>query len=83
MAAVLSLVIPGVGQFYNGDFWRGVFWLIITPGLWIGTGRLSRGQYTDMVAYLLQLNGMPAGQRRLSDDPKQLELIRLAMWLGR
>ncbi len=37
-AAVLSLVIPGVGQFYNGEFWRGIFWLIITPGMWIGTG---------------------------------------------
>lgn len=40
VAAVLSLVIPGVGQFYNGTFWRGIFWLIITPGLWIGTGGL-------------------------------------------
>ena len=39
-AAVLSLVIPGVGQFYNGDFLRGLFWLILTPGLWIGTGGL-------------------------------------------
>jgi TM2 domain-containing membrane protein YozV len=38
MAAVLSLIIPGVGQFYNGDFLRGVFWLIVTPGLWIGSG---------------------------------------------
>ena len=37
-AAVLSLLIPGVGQFYNGHFWRGIFWLIITPGLWIGSG---------------------------------------------
>jgi TM2 domain-containing membrane protein YozV len=37
-AAVLSLIIPGVGQFYNGDFLRGLFWLIVTPGLWIGTG---------------------------------------------
>ena len=37
-AAVLSLLIPGVGQFYNGDFLRGLFWLIVTPGLWIGTG---------------------------------------------
>jgi len=46
-------------------------------------GRLSRGQYTDIVAYLLQQNGMPAGSRRLSADPKQLELIRLALWLGR
>jgi len=40
VAAVLSLVIPGVGQIYNGDFLRGAFWLIVTPGLWIGTGGL-------------------------------------------
>jgi TM2 domain-containing membrane protein YozV len=38
VAAVLSFVIPGVGQFYNGKFLRGIFWLIITPGLWIGSG---------------------------------------------
>lgn len=38
VAAVLSLLIPGVGQFYNGAFLRGLFWLIITPGLWIGSG---------------------------------------------
>lgn len=38
VAAVLSLVVPGVGQIYNGDFLRGIFWLIITPGMWIGTG---------------------------------------------
>ena len=36
-AAVLSAVIPGLGQFYNGDFLRGLFWLIVTPGLWIGS----------------------------------------------
>ena len=39
-AAVLSLIIPGIGQFYNGDVWRGIFWLIITPGFWIGSGGL-------------------------------------------
>jgi len=37
-AAVMSLILPGVGQIYNGHFLRGIFWLIITPGLWIGTG---------------------------------------------
>ena len=37
-ASVLSLIIPGVGQFYNGDFLRGLFWLIVTPGFWIGSG---------------------------------------------
>ncbi len=38
LAAVLSFVVPGVGQIYNGNFLRALFWLIITPGLWIGTG---------------------------------------------
>jgi TM2 domain-containing membrane protein YozV len=38
VAAVLSLVVPGVGQIYNGKFLRGAFWLVVTPGLWIGTG---------------------------------------------
>jgi TM2 domain-containing membrane protein YozV len=39
-AAVLSFLIPGIGQIYNGTILRGVFWLIITPGLWVGTGGL-------------------------------------------
>jgi TM2 domain-containing membrane protein YozV len=38
VAGVLSLVVPGVGQIYNGAFLRGVFWLIVTPGLWLGSG---------------------------------------------
>ncbi|HUN55203.1 MAG TPA: DUF5683 domain-containing protein [Smithella sp.] len=38
IAAVLSLLIPGVGQFYNGTFWRGLFWIILTLGLWIDSG---------------------------------------------
>jgi hypothetical protein len=41
VAAVLSAIIPGVGQFYNGRFLAGILWLIITPGLWIGTGGLD------------------------------------------
>jgi TM2 domain-containing membrane protein YozV len=39
-AAVLSFILPGLGQIYNGKFLRGVFWLIITPGFWIGSGGL-------------------------------------------
>jgi TM2 domain-containing membrane protein YozV len=38
IAAVLSAIIPGIGQFYNGRILAGILWLIITPGLWIGTG---------------------------------------------
>ena len=40
LAAVLSAIIPEVGQFYNGRILAGILWLIITPGLWIGTGGL-------------------------------------------
>jgi TM2 domain-containing membrane protein YozV len=40
IAAVLSFVLPGVGQIYNGAFLRGIFWLIITPGLWLGSAGL-------------------------------------------
>lgn len=40
IAAVLSAIVPGVGQFYNGQILWGIVWLIITPGFWIGTGGL-------------------------------------------
>jgi TM2 domain-containing membrane protein YozV len=40
VAAVLSFFIPGVGQLYNGEILRGLFWLIVTPGLWIGSAGL-------------------------------------------
>ena len=37
-AAVLSFLIPGVGQMHNDKFLRAIFWLIIEPGFWIGSG---------------------------------------------
>jgi TM2 domain-containing membrane protein YozV len=51
IAAVLSLIVPGVGQIYNGDFLRGLFWLIITPGFWIGTAGLFGWPFHLMSAY--------------------------------
>ncbi len=38
LAAVLSLLVPGVGQFYTGHWVWGIIWLVITPGLWLGSG---------------------------------------------
>ena len=35
IAAVLSFLIPGLGQIYNGDFLRAIFWLILTAALWV------------------------------------------------
>ena len=40
VAAILSFFIPGLGQLYNGTWVRAIFWFIITPGLWLGTGGL-------------------------------------------
>ncbi len=38
LAGILSLIIPGAGQLYNGRILAGILWLIITPGMWIGSG---------------------------------------------
>jgi TM2 domain-containing membrane protein YozV len=51
LAAVFSLLIPGVGQIYNGDFLRGLFWLIITPGFWIGSAGLLGWPFHLISAY--------------------------------
>jgi hypothetical protein len=51
VAAILSLVVPGVGQIYNGDFLRGAFWLVVTPGFWLGTGGLLGGACHLISAY--------------------------------
>jgi TM2 domain-containing membrane protein YozV len=37
IAAVLSFLLPGLGQFYNGKFLRGIFWLIVGGGVWFGS----------------------------------------------
>lgn len=42
LAGLLSFIVPGTGQLYNGQILAGVLWLIalvtIIPGFWIGTG---------------------------------------------
>ncbi len=40
LAGILSFIIPGVGQLYNGRILWGIFWLLITPGFWLGSGGL-------------------------------------------
>jgi TM2 domain-containing membrane protein YozV len=37
IAGVLSLLIPGVGQIYNGRVLVGILWLILTGFSWIGS----------------------------------------------
>lgn len=38
---------------------------------------LSKQEYIDVVAYLLQLNRMPAGEKELTADPALLKAIRI------
>ena len=38
-------------------------------------GDLSRQQYSNLVAYLLRMNGAPAGEHELGNDPMQLDQI--------
>jgi TM2 domain-containing membrane protein YozV len=50
LAAVLSLILPGVAQFYNGRILAAILWLI-TPGFWIGAGGLLGWIFTLISAY--------------------------------
>jgi mono/diheme cytochrome c family protein len=40
-------------------------------------GTLTPAEYSAVVAYLLRLNGMPAGREELPSDAKALEKIRI------
>jgi TM2 domain-containing membrane protein YozV len=51
VASILSLVVPGVGQIYNGDILRGAFWLIATPGGWVASGGIVGGACHLVSAY--------------------------------
>jgi TM2 domain-containing membrane protein YozV len=52
LAGFLSLLIPGVGQLYNGQIFWGIIWLLFTPGFWIGTGGLLGWLCHIVAAYL-------------------------------
>ena len=38
VAGLLSFIVPGIGQLYNGRILAGILWLLLTPGFWLGTG---------------------------------------------
>jgi len=37
LAGILSFLIPGLGQIYNGRILVGILWLILTGFSWIGS----------------------------------------------
>ncbi len=46
LAAVLSAIVPGVGQLYNGRILAGILWLIITPASGSARAACSAGYAT-------------------------------------
>ena len=60
LAGVFSLLVPGVGQFYAGRPIWGIFWLIITPGFWIGSGGLLG--WVCHIASAVQAHGQSGGR---------------------
>ena len=40
-------------------------------------GKLSRGDYAAIMAYLLKLNGLPSGERQLPEEDEELKRIRI------
>ena len=40
VAGILSLLIPGLGQIYNGRILIGIIWLLVTGVSWIGSAGL-------------------------------------------
>lgn len=70
-------------DWYRGDVVRvwdgqplfGLFDVISTRMPEDNPGGLSRRQYVDMLAYILELNGMPAGDRELSTGASRLRQI--------
>ena len=37
IAGLLSLLVPGLGQLYNGRILAGILWLLLTGVSWIGS----------------------------------------------
>ena len=70
-------------DWYQGDVMRawegapllGFFELVRTSMPQSNPGSLKRREYVDMVAYILELNGMPAGQDALSSRASVLRNI--------
>ena len=61
IAALLSFVAPGFGQIYNRDYLRGIFWLIVTPGFWVGSAGAFGWPFHLIAAYTAYRRGRLPG----------------------
>lgn len=64
LAAVLSFLVPGLGQLYNGRFLAALLWLVVTGVSWIGSVGLL-----GFVAHFLAAYFAYRGAQKLSTGP--------------
>lgn len=72
---VLDWYTGDVVRVWNGQPLFGLFELIRTRMPEDNPGGLSRRQYVDVLAYFLELNGMPTGEQELSTGASRLRQI--------
>jgi serine/threonine protein kinase len=83
IAAVLSLLIPGVGQIYNRDYLRGIFWLIVTPGFWIGSAAAFGWPFHLVSAYTAYRRAKRTTQIAVTSSSPSPSRSRVASFLRR
>ena len=70
---------PTFREKWNGHLLSELFTFISTQMPKEQPGTLEPDDYADVLAYLLKINGAPAGKSELPPDVKALKWIRIAM----
>jgi mono/diheme cytochrome c family protein len=68
---------PSMFQLWGGQPIAGLYENIRATMPYDSPGRLSRQEYADIVSYILELNGVPAGQAELPTTPEGLQGIQV------
>ena len=70
---------PAFRQKWNGHLLSELYSLISTQMPKEQPGTLEDGDYANVIAYLLKINGAPTGKKALPADEKALKSIRISM----
>jgi mono/diheme cytochrome c family protein len=70
---------PAFREKWNGHLLSELFTFVSTQMPKEQPGTLEPEEYADVIAYLLKINGAPAGKTQLPADVKALKWIRISM----
>lgn len=70
---------PAFREKWNGHLLSELFTFVSTQMPKEQPGTLEPEEYADVIAYLLKINGAPAGKTQLPPDVKALKWIRISM----